>query len=261
MKTDEQSRKVKNKKKILVLVSALVVVLLGAGLFILLFTYKVSGKITDIASQKPIEGVAVGIDGIKNTTNTEGNYSLEHIKIYQKKNLTISVPSQYEKVGEVKIEYKTRDIKKDLELEPTLDGIVGRHLIASKNGQYDYLWDLMHPDDRAYWGSREEYSLILKQVYDIQIEVGIGTKSMNIGNNIRKLDTWKSPVTSKEYKDIMEVPIEGIYVENGKEQPQNDLRYYQRIDGFYHYFTSRNKEETKKLIDDYKKYKEEMKSL
>lgn len=250
-----------SKKSILILVVALVIILAGTGLFVLLFTYKVSGKITDIAVKKPVEGVEVSIAGVKSTTNAEGDYSIEHIKIYQKKNLTISVPSQYEEVGEVKIEYKTRDIKKDLELEPTLNEIVGRNLTGRKNCQYDYLWDLMHPDDRIYWGSKEEYNLILKQVCDIRGELGLGTKSTTVGNNIRKLDTWKSPVTGKEYKDMMEVPIEWVRVDNGKEQPQNSLDYYQWVDGFYHFFTSTNKEEIKKEIDYYNKYKEDMKSL
>ena len=70
------------------------------------------------------------------------------------------------------------------------------------------------------------------------------------------MNAWKSKVTNKEYKEVMEVPIESVYITEGNETPETTLDYYQMVDGFYHYFTSTKKDELKKLLEDYRKLKE-----
>jgi len=256
-----KQQRFRTSKKLRVLLGVIAIILVGGLIFLFSYTYSVSGKIIDISNKQVVKGIKVSVGGKSRETDEQGSYKIKGIKIYQKKNLKLDTPNQYEKVADIKLDFKSRNIQKDLELEPTLEEIVNRDLIAGKNGQYDYLWDLLHPDDRAYWGSKEEYLNTLKKRDDLYAEIKYTVKSATIGKNIRKLDTWKSEVTGKEYKEVMEVPEDYIMVDNGKEQPQTILVYYQRIDGYYHYFTGVNKDEVKKWIEDYEKYKEALSSL
>jgi len=242
-------KKRKSVKKIMVIAGG--VIIIGIIAFVLSYTYTVSGKVTDISSKQPVKSIKIAVAGHSQETNEQGDYKISNIKIYERRSLVVTAPEQYEKQGDIQISYTSRKVQKDFTVEPTLTETTNRDLIAGKNGQYDYLWDLLHPDDRAYWGSKEEYINTLKKRDDIAREASHSVKSETIGKNIRKLDTWKSEVTGKEYKEVMEVPIEEINVDNGKEQPNNYLHYYQRIDGYYHYFTGVNKDDIKKAIDAY----------
>ena len=237
-------------KKLLGLIAGLIVIV-GVVIFLFAYTYTVSGKITDITNQQAVRGVKISVASHEQTTDSQGNYKISGIKIYQKKNLAIDPPSQFIKPTEIRLNYKGRNIQKNFTLEPTLTETVNRILIGEQNGQYDYLWDLMYPDDQKYWGNQNNYTNLFAQVRKIQTNMSISEKSASIGQNIRQLDTWKSPITGKEYKNITEVPINYIMVESGKEQPQNNLTHYKEINGYYHYFTSTNKDDTQKSIDAY----------
>ncbi len=238
-------------KKFWVILGGVAIILVGSLIFLFSYTYSVSGKITDITNQQAVKGVKVAVAGNSQETNEQGNYKISGIKIYQKKAMVISVPSQYTKQGDIQMDYKTRKFVKDFTIEPTLEELVSRILIGYKNGQYDYLWDLMHADDKVYWESKDNYKNLLSQRDTIYKKNSYSIKSSTIGQNIRQLDIWKSPITDKEYRGVSEVPTNNIMVEQGKEQPQTELTYYQRTDGFYHYFTSVNKDALKKAMDAY----------
>jgi hypothetical protein len=240
-------------KTSLITVSGLVALgAIGAGVFVMTQTYTVQGKVTDLASKQPIEKVRVTIGSHEGLSNKDGSYSVNGIKIYERKAMTVEPPAEYEQIEPASIDYASRSVSKDVSLEPTLETMVNSIEVATKNHQFDYLWDFMHPDDKTYWGTKEEYTNLLKQRDDIlgrleQYQI----KSSTIGKNIRTIPTWKHEVTGKKYTNITEVPIDYVVVSSGKENPQTVLNHYQKADGYYHYFTSSDKTKIKEAIDSY----------
>ena len=229
--------------------------LIIAGIFIFIFsyTYTVEKSVSDIATKQPIEGVDLKIGGRESATNEEGRYKISGIKIFERRHLEVLSHNDYEDSEAINIDYSSRFTTKDINLEPTIEKLFGFISNASKSGQYDYLWDLMHPDDKKYWGSKDSYLDLLKERDDLQFELlSLSIKSEKIGNNIRELDEWEHKVTGKKYKGVLEVPSEIILLEDGKEQIKNELTYYKKVDGFYHYFTGVDKEELKQAIKDVK---------
>lgn len=238
-------------KKMWFIFGAAFVLIIGAISFLFLFTYSVSGKVTDITNKQPIKGIKISVASHSQETDEQGTYKITGINIFQKKYLTISAPEQYTKLNNIPLVYSGRQTQKDIALEPTLIEIVNRTLTGGKNGQFDYLWDLMHPDDQAYWESKEKYKSLLSERNTIATKLGTTQKSSTIGTNIRQLETWKSPITNKEYKNVTEVPVEIVMVIDGKEQPQTDLQHFALADGYYRYFTEINKDTTQKAVDAY----------
>jgi len=232
----------------LIILGVLVLVILG---FVFLFTYSVSGQVSNLATGQPIDGIQLQLNSHSSKTDKNGHFNLKGIKIYESKNLVVQSSDKYESIEPIKINFSlgNRNIEKNIKLEPTLAEMVRISNVASMNGQYDYLWDLMHPDDKAYWVSKEEYSALLKERNDLMAKTNISVKSLEMGENARQLAAWKDPITGKDYKDVMEVPIKGVMVYFGQEQPESTLNYYQRIDGFYHYFTTVNKDDLKATIE------------
>ena len=242
--------RLKFKKKIVfILLGSILTILLGFLAFIFLFTYTVSGKIIDISSKKPIEGVKVSIAGIQSETNSQGNYQIKGIKIFQKKNLEISVPEGYEEVSNIEVDYKKRKIRKDISLEPKLITIINRLLPLWREVRYDETWYLMHPDDQIYWGGVEEMQNALSEREKWAKLVGYGKVLCSVTDDVKQLDNWKSPVTNKEYKEVIAVPV--LCKFENREETQSNI-YFQRVDGFYRFFTSMSKEEVQELTDYYK---------
>jgi len=240
------------KKELWFILGGLFLIVIAGGVsFLFLFTYSVTGKITDVTTKQPVKGIGATVSGITQQTDEEGNYKISGIKIFQKKNLRITVPAQYNKPADIAVDYRSRSIKKDVAIEPTLTEMVNRIWTATKNSQYDYLWDFMYPDDQAYWGGKDTYKDLMTKVGKIQSAYNQTLKSATIGDNIRQVTDWKSPITGKQYDNAMEVPENVVMVNNGQEQPQTTLEYYKSINGFYHYFTNTNKDDTQKTIDAY----------
>jgi hypothetical protein len=236
-------------KKLRFILGGILVIILGGLSFLFLFTYSVSGKVTDVTNKQPVKSVKVSVAGHSQTTDEQGNYKISGIKIYQKKNLAVTPPSQFVKPTDISVSYNSRNAQKDFTLEPTLTETVNRVLVGYSNGQYDYLYDLMNPDDQAYWVSKDNYKNLLSQRDKVLSALNYSTKSWTIGQNVRQLDTWKSPITGKEYKNVWEVPETYTKVINGQDQPATNLDYFQEVNGFYHYFTSLNKDDVQKAIN------------
>jgi len=243
-------------RKILLLIVGIIIVLTGFGIIYGLYgyTYAVEGTVTNIATKNPIEGVKLRIGSVEDTTDKNGNYKIQGIKICQRKDLTVETPEEYVEIEPIKIDYNDRNVNKDFVLEPTLKQMVNLILEASINSQHDYLWDFMYPDDRKYWNNRNIYTKTFKKIAEINNRIGYTVESKKIADNIRTLKTWKHTVTGKKYHNVVEVPTKVIVIENGKKQPRRELEYYKKIDGFFHYFTSTNKKEAKEYINYYADY-------
>jgi hypothetical protein len=239
------------------LLAGAIIIIGGAIIFLFTYTFSVSGKVMDITNNQAIEGITLTVAGHSQKTDEQGDYKITGIKIYERKNLVVTPTKQYVKIADIQLNYSSRQVKKNLTAEPRLEEIVSRVLVGGKNGQYDYLWDLMAPDDRTYWGTKDEYKSLLTQRDKIWTAMNFGTKSYTLGKNIRKLDSWTSPITKKQYKDVMEVPVDTVLVDGGKETPKTSLDYYQKTEGFYHYFTQINKKDVQEGIDAYNKFQSE----
>ncbi len=245
-------------KKQVLLIIILIVSISIISLVVFNLTYAIEGNVTDIATGESVAGVKAIVANHEGTTDDKGHYKIKGIKLYQKGDLTINVPEGYIDVNPIKIDYGSRFIRKDFTIEPTLERVVTLVNIALKNNQYDYVWDFIHPDVKKYWDSKDEYVTLNKLVADV-IEQRIlrkSIKSITISGNIRTLDSWKFKTINpdKEYKDVLEVPVEIVYIQNGKEQPQTELFYYQRVDGFYHFFASVDKDSLKEMVKLYDVY-------
>lgn len=245
----------KQIRKILPLIIALVLFVVGATALLLITMTSVYGTVTNIATKDQIKDVKVKISSKTSITNEKGKYEIKNLLFWQKKNIQVNIPSDYEKIVDIGVDYKSNKVERNIELEPTLASMVNLTIMAGDNGQYDYLWEFMHPDDKEYWGSKENYKEKLNKRDDIQRNLNLATKDRKIGENIRNLESWKSPATGKEYKNVFEVPEKYIAVDNGKETPGTMLTYYQKIEGYYHYFTQINKDELEKSFQAYENYK------
>jgi hypothetical protein len=244
------------KKYLFIIIPAIIIVI--ASVILMVNTYTVEGRIKDIATQKPVAGIKVKISNHEGITDDQGDYKITGIKIYQKKDLVVEAPKEYVKSDPVKIDYKNRIIEKNITIEPTLDYIATTVNTAIKNNQYDYVWDFMHPDTKKYWENKDEFVKLNKFVSDVieQRTLKRTIKSITINGQIRALDTFKFQTINpkEEYKSIIEIPVNIVYVQDGKEQPINDLFYYQRIDGFYHFFGSTGRDALKNMIKLYGVY-------
>jgi len=231
--------KTKNK----VFIGILGILIFAFGIFFLFFnTHTISGKIIDLASKEAVKDVKVNIGNVVTATDKDGFFQLKNIKKYQPGVLEIKVPVGYEELTPISFKEGSQNIA----ISPTLETMVDRINDASRNSQHDYLWDYMHPDDQAYWESKENYATIFKKLHEIATKQGVISPIFEIGKNIRKLDAWTHGITGKKYNDVMEVPVEGkINENNGK----INLDYFQKVDGVWRYFTMVNKEEVKKIID------------
>jgi hypothetical protein len=242
-----------SKKITIPIISAIILIITGFG-FIYGYTYNVKGVITDVATEKPIENVEVKIGDFKATTDENGQYEIEDIKIYQREDIELEAPEDYIEADSIKIDYQNREITKDLKLEPTLKRMANLVTESAISYQQDYIWDFMHPDDKKYWKNKKEYSETYKKLKEARDRLGFGEKSFEIGDNIRALDDWQHERTNKKYKDVMEVPINYVLIEGGGERTQRELKYFKRVDGFYHYFYTQDKEELKKGLEIYNKF-------
>lgn len=242
----------KSKKTIFIIVVS-ILILFGGVYFLFFNTYSVSGKITDLASKEAVANIEISIGDVITTTNKEGVFRIEDIKKYQSNVLKIKTPTGYEEVVPISLASGKNDVQ-SIEIVPTLETMVSRFNDALRNTQHDYLWNYMHLDDQEYWESKEKYVTTFKKVSDIRKELGFTIPKLEIGKNIRKLDTWKHKVTGKEYADVVEVPVEAKINEN---ESEINLLYYQKIDGIWKYFTQTNKKESQEEIDNY----EELKNL
>ena len=247
------ARRSKRKKLLLVSAVGVLIILLAVGYFYYARTDTVTGSVKDIATQQPIANVKVQVANKTGITDSNGDYTIEGLRFYQQKNLSVITPDGYNSVNPARLVFTSnRKLSKNIVLEPTLTHIVNLLDTASINHQYDYLWTFMYPDDQTYWGGKDAYTTLLKQRDDYLSQANITTKSLSVGANIRHMDTWLDPVTNKTYNDVMEVPISGIEVTDSKEQPQTTLDYYKKVGGFYHYFTSVNKQQLQDAINAYK---------
>jgi flagellar basal body-associated protein FliL len=246
----------KSSKKWIIIIIVVIILISLIGCYFLLFrpNYSVSGKMTDITNKKPVADVTVSADGKEVKTDKNGDYKLEQLK--KETAVTYKQPSKFEDVESAKINFKSKikseTVTKDISLVPTVFEMKKRLHEASKYGQYDFSWDFMHPDDQAYWGSKDEYVNTFKKLNEIRENYNLARKSYKMSENIRVLQTWKHEVTGKEYKNVTEAPTEWTYSNN---EISNDTTHLIKVNGIWRYFTQANKDETKKIISDYEQEK------
>ncbi len=228
---------------VFIIEGAVIVIAAAAAIFLWTYTYALTGTVADIATHYPLANVLVRFAGHSSTSDQSGKFRVAGIKLWERNSqLQAQAPRGYEPIPSVKPAFGgARIANVNLTAEPTLKSLAQQLGEASINHQYDYEWIFMHPDSKSYWGNMDTYSRDLKKRDEIINGLNITAKSVSIGANIRKLDTWTDPLTGKTYHDVMEVPLTEVEVTEGREQPQTTLDYYQRVNGYYHFFTSVDK--------------------
>jgi hypothetical protein len=224
--------------------SPLLFILGGIGGLIILvlvvlfaYTYQVSGKITDIAENKPVKGATVKIAGHTTQTNDQGEYSLKGIKLYEKKALVLTLPDGYQKQDDTKLAYTSRIITNNVAVVPTAARVAAIVAEADKNGQYDIIWNYMHPDEQAFWTNKAGFVETMSDFNAVQNELGVTLKTSKVSGEARTLPTWKSALSDKVYSDVVEVPIETVTVSDGIEKPVTYLYHFQNTQGYFRIIT------------------------
>jgi len=233
----------KTKKGLIapIVVAAIVSALLA---FFIFFSRMVSGSITDLASKKPIPGIEVAIThGPKSTTDQNGNYQIKikGIKMFSS-NLEVKTTDGYEPTQPIKISRFALKVRKDIILEPKPKTVASWILSAWYKISYNETWEAMHPDDKKYWVNSAEYQDKLSERETKGRGLGFGpTKPCFIDGEVTMLDEWQSPVSGKKYSNVAKVPNHCLILNNNKEETVDSFIYMQKIDGYYHFFTSMSK--------------------
>lgn len=239
--------KIKNKKILVILIPTVLVL---AFAYFLRPQYSLSGKIVDSTNSKGIKNAIVLYGDKEFKTDEEGTFKID--KASRKNSLVIKEIEGFEKADERKIEFNNYFGKEEKEesfrISPTVKTMEERVMDAGKYSQYDFSWDFMHDDDKKAWGSKEDYLRILKERDSIASKLNSDIKSFKVGDNVRVLESWKSDVSGKEYRDVYELQVEQTFSDNSV---KNTTTHWQKIDGNYFYFTSVKKDELEKLIKDY----------
>lgn len=223
------------------------------------FTYSISGQFTDALSRGAVAGMKVRVVNHEGVSNTQGNYSLSGIKLFEKKELYIEAPIEYEKVSPIAINYSSRTIVKNIVLKPTIEQTVKIFDNVHVKRDFNKIWDLTHPDDQAYWGNKETYLDLFGEYASLQARLGMIIQSKKVNGTIKMLSEWKHPISNKAYYNVYEVPAQMVVFFNGQQKVENFSEFYQDIDGFYHVFSNTDKESVMAANEDLRQYVEVMK--
>ena len=223
----------KKKRIIPILLVAAAVIAAGIGgfyIYKILQTpkYKITGKIIDAATEKPLKDIAVVL--VSNgevklcRSKGDGTYSIEGVAADSQ--VITEVPIEYDPIlveadFEGAKEKGESEINLDIELPPSLLETTKRVLTAIKDKDHGELWQYLHIDDKNRWGEPESY-----EEYFIFPEI----KDFEIDEEIKELDTWKHQVLDREYPFVSEV--------SGKTREGNSFKlHFQNVDGFWYLFS------------------------
>lgn len=110
---------------------------------------------------------------------------------------------------------------------------------ASINNNNDFLWDSMHPDDKARWKNKDEYlSTLIHQ--DLSYKK-VSTKE------VKNIISWTHPVTGKIYTNVKQITDE-FKTNDGNNTTTDTYMYGYYNDRWYFFsqlFSSKDKESIK----------------
>ena len=208
------------KEKIKKIIPLIIIVILIGGIFWFFSQRETAqGKVVDIVTDEPLIDVDVMLDDKNIKTNEEGCFTLTSLKKMEE--ISVNVPEGYEEIGPVDISTEPLVIK----LTPTLEETNNRIDLAKREKDFDTVWLYLHPDDQEVW-EKEEYFKKLE-------EYPPSTKKTELSTE--ELGEWKNPFRNKSYQNVTVMwPKE---VEEDLLMKSLLSIYWQKIDGYWHFFT------------------------
>lgn len=228
---------------------AIGLLLAAAAIFILTYTYEVTGVVRDGITDKPLADVSLKLGKYHATTDANGVYRVQDIRIYQKDEIIVDATKGYLPKPPENVDYKQRKIKQDIALAPSLEKTASYVNDYRRNGQYDLLWNILHPDVQAYLGPKKSYLAQSNKFYKAFQDVA-GTRTYELGTTSQKLNTWKNKATGKSYKNVMAVPVTISANVLGFPISQTQKEHYVLFKGYYKYLPDDTKSEIEQAIND-----------
>lgn len=97
-----------------------------------------------------------------------------------------------------------------------------------KFNQWDKVWEMMHPDSQAAWGSRSDF---LEQFPRKTSNL----KSFELGK-AKKLSSWTLPDSGKTYEPAAEIPVTLVYSTTSGEIQRSSIMHPVYYDGQWRFF-------------------------
>jgi len=201
--------------------------------------YEVWGRVADLGTDSPVEGVRVESSLGHTYTNWEGNFFLSRLSAGTP--LTIQLPEGYEDFVLDQPTYQNytqrltcqRIVHANYFPLPGSKLTLRRLLEARVHRNYDYLWSLMVADGQKLWGSKVWTNSVMEQRDKILDKLGTFPTQYKIISDGEKLVTWDYPLTGKRYESVSKFAVE-LELAGGTKMTEE--WYLVKEQGFWHYF-------------------------
>lgn len=149
----------------------------------------------------PVSGAAVSLSTTQaSVVTTEGAALIEGIPIGASE---IVIESDGFETHRASLELKPGENSYPLSLTPNLEVVVERHGQAMKTNNYPLIYDLMHPDRQALWGTKTDYLDIMERTEEDRV----GSKIERIEvHDFIAIEEHSDRATGKAYSDVFRVP-------------------------------------------------------
>lgn len=253
--------------------------------------YKISGQVRDGKTAQLMEGALVNLGfgkdcektnwAIRLKTDQDGNYEISNLDrkpkcimvLYGEENIDDCPDFGGYLEGYSPVVYDLEEVsensfKKDLYLDhwtiydlqkgDDLGAFSKRLVLAEIEGNFDLLWEFMHPLDKEVWTDKYEYINTMNErrlnLADEQIYYGYEAVGNTSGlwttemYDDKKPIIWKAPGHGKEYSGD-EAYFAGIYMVKFDKHSRNTIiyRHFQRLAGSWYFFMEDNKDNLKPI--------------
>lgn len=182
----------------------------------------IRGKVIDVVSKEPLEGITVKAGDKSTKTNEKGKF---HFSLFEKVDkIKVKSPKKYEKEKQIPVSEEPIAI----ELTPTLLETNKRIERARKRGNFEKIWPYLHPDDKKTWVKKEYKRRVMKGDSSRQ-EIG------QEGLGVKEVGEWKHPFYDRTYQQVKK-----IFSRDTPDKLSKFLssEFWQETGGYYHYFSN-----------------------
>ncbi|MBU0647883.1 hypothetical protein KJ855_01770 [Patescibacteria group bacterium] len=127
-------------------------------------------------------------------------------------------------------------------IQKSVEDVAKVRTYAEGDEDYDKLWELLHPDDKLVWESKEEFAEA-NEIRQSNNTRGGNAYSFNFLGEVKMCDGWISATNNQTYNDVFIVEVYR-YAHTGIHHTMtiNTWQYYQMIDGKFNFLMDQPKE-------------------
>ncbi|MFQ5574599.1 MAG: carboxypeptidase regulatory-like domain-containing protein [Terriglobia bacterium] len=192
-----------------------------------------TGHVLDTMDGQPVKGATIRGAGLEATTDKAGRYKLGKVP----EDLVVEVigpTSQYE-VLKTEI---SRVTEHNFRLSPTAEEVVNRIGDLTIEGDYDGLYELVHPDIKKVLSKprfvRFNEDLDRKREESGSILTGIEVTSLKTVNR------WYNSSTKLRYDGVVQTRIVLVYLDTNRLRQSKATIHLMKVDGKWRYFVTSN---------------------